>query len=72
MPMYDYMCAHCGEEFEELRSLADRRSAPCPRCGKEADKVLSGFFLSGGDTSGSLGRGGGCSIGGAGGGFRGG
>jgi putative FmdB family regulatory protein len=72
MPMYDYICAHCGEEFEELRSLAERHAAPCPRCGSEAQKVLSGFFTRGGSNSGDFPRGGGCSIGGAGGGFRGG
>lgn len=72
MPMYDYKCDHCGATFEELRSLAERQNAPCPECGQQASKVLSSFFT-GGSGAGSGGReGGGCSIGGAGGGFRGG
>jgi putative FmdB family regulatory protein len=46
MPMYDYECPHCQERFEEMRPLAERATAPCPRCGKEAEKVLSSFFTS--------------------------
>ena len=48
MPLYDYECAHCGEAFEEFRPLKDRATAPCPRCGKAAKKILSSFFTSSG------------------------
>lgn len=53
MPMYDYECPHCHEQFEEMRRLAERATAPCPRCGKEAEKVLSSFFTSSSRSSGS-------------------
>jgi putative FmdB family regulatory protein len=48
MPLYDYECSHCGETFEEFRSLKERATAPCPRCGKRARKVLSSFFTNSG------------------------
>jgi len=44
MPLYDYECPRCGERFEETRSLKERATAPCPKCGATAKKVLSGFF----------------------------
>ncbi len=44
MPLYDYHCPDCGHRFEEFRPMAERDHAPCPKCGKEADKQLSGFF----------------------------
>jgi putative FmdB family regulatory protein len=70
--MYDYLCPHCGEAFEELRSISERATAPCPACGKTAEKQLSGFFTGGssrGEGGASPSRGGGsCSIGGFGGG----
>ena len=67
MPMYDYKCPHCGEDFEELRSIAERATAECPKCGKTAEKVLSGFFTAGStSTSNSTPRGGACGIGGGG------
>ncbi len=47
MPMYDYLCPHCGEAFEELRSIAARKTAECPRCGKTAQQQVSGFFTRG-------------------------
>jgi putative FmdB family regulatory protein len=34
MPFYEYHCPDCREDFEELRTLADRdQPAPCPKCG---------------------------------------
>lgn len=51
MPMYDYECPNCRERFEEMRPLAERATAPCPKCGKDADKVLSSFFTSGSSRS---------------------
>lgn len=35
MPLYDYSCANCGFEFEESRTIADRKTPetePCPEC----------------------------------------
>lgn len=44
MPLYDYKCPACNEKFEEFRSLKERATAPCPKCGKAAEKQISGFF----------------------------
>lgn len=44
MPLYDYRCPHCDHAFEELRPLAERASAPCPQCGRKAEKQISSFF----------------------------
>ena len=41
MPMYDYRCLHCGEDFETLRPLEERLSATCPSCGAEAKFRIS-------------------------------
>jgi len=57
MPLYDYQCPACGERFEELRPLAERQHADCPKCGKQADKQLSSFFT-GSKSSGASSSGG--------------
>lgn len=33
MPLYEYQCQECGQEFEKLRSISDRDSVNCPTCG---------------------------------------
>lgn len=38
MPRYDYECP-AGHEFEELRAMDERASAPCPTCGEQARKL---------------------------------
>jgi putative FmdB family regulatory protein len=41
MPIYEFLCAGCGERFEELVAV-DTESATCPVCRtKGADRVLS-------------------------------
>lgn len=41
MPIYEYRCEACGEEFEELVS-ATADSPPCPKCkSKKTGKLLS-------------------------------
>ena len=57
MPLYDYLCEKCGKKFEEFRSIAERHKAPCPVCGKPAEKQISTFFTGGNSTPT---RGGGC------------
>jgi putative FmdB family regulatory protein len=48
MPIYEFECAACGHEFEDLVSLsADLRAVACPKCGKRrARKLLSVFAMS--------------------------
>ena len=53
MPLYEYQCARCGNEFEMLvpMSAADTQ-IECPTCGsEETRKLLSTFAVRGGSTS---------------------
>ncbi len=38
MPMYDFVCSKCGEEFEELVSAGDSDTPACPSCGSNKTK----------------------------------
>ena len=54
MPIFEFQCASCGKEFEELILGSASRPA-CPTCGSpECDKVLSSFRM--GRGSGTLGN----------------
>lgn len=36
MPLYEYTCPKCGEEFELIRTLSERdEPTQCPRCGHD-------------------------------------
>ncbi len=40
MPIYEYRCAKCGEEFEEL--VFDETAPACPSCGSlQTSKLMS-------------------------------
>ncbi|MBL6975410.1 MAG: zinc ribbon domain-containing protein [Deltaproteobacteria bacterium] len=55
MPLYEFRCANCGDDFEELVPMGTS-SIPCPACGggKVSRKVSAcGFSVSGGTTSAS-------------------
>lgn len=43
MPIYEYRCPECGEQFSRLRPMRElEEPARCPRCGNEqARRVLS-------------------------------
>lgn len=45
MPIYEYRCGECGEEFEKwLRSMSAAHEICCPRCGsRSVDKAISLF-----------------------------
>lgn len=50
MPIYEYVCRHCGEELERLQKLADAALTDCPACGESALKrkvSAAGFRLAG-------------------------
>lgn len=55
MPMYEFRCRECGEDYEELvsGSTADD-DVECPTCGAEgaAERKLSAFAVSGGGSGG--------------------
>ncbi len=44
MPIYEYRCPNCGNEFELMHpfSKADEPT-PCPKCGQNAEKLISNF-----------------------------
>lgn len=51
MPIYEFVCADCGHEFESLQRLNDAPPANCPKCsGGSISKKISaaGFRLKGG------------------------
>jgi putative FmdB family regulatory protein len=43
MPIYEYRCGNCGEEFDMLRSIKEEDGdVGCPYCGeKEAERRMS-------------------------------
>ena len=54
MPIYEYRCEPCAEEFEELVRGPDAPVA-CPSCGSaDVDRLLSTFAGVGGRQSGAL------------------
>lgn len=32
MPTYEYVCSHCGHEFEAFQSMKDEPLSSCPAC----------------------------------------
>ena len=51
MPIYEYKCRSCGNEFEQL-VRPGKGPAPCPSCqSSELDRMLSAFSVSSGDMS---------------------
>lgn len=45
MPLYEYCCKHCGNNFEELRPMKDAdKAAECPKChSKQVERQFSTF-----------------------------
>lgn len=41
MPTYEYLCAE-GHRFDLFQRMSDEPRASCPRCGAEAERVISG------------------------------
>ena len=42
MPIYEYLCANCGHQLEELQSMSEPPLVKCPKCGKDTLKKLIG------------------------------
>jgi putative FmdB family regulatory protein len=43
MPTYNYICSKCGEKFEEIKKISERREPenfPCPTCNEVESVVL--------------------------------
>jgi len=44
MAIYEYSCPECRAEFEIRRSMSEAGKAGiCPHCGKEGQRLVSGF-----------------------------
>ena len=48
MPIYEYVCPHCGHRFEKLvRNIAGEQQVHCPRCRENGStRVPSSFAVS--------------------------
>lgn len=40
MPLYEYACSACQHEFEEIMSVGDTATPPCPKCGATQTRRL--------------------------------
>jgi len=50
MPIYEYMCKQCGEEFEKL-VFNHSKAVACPACeGHDIKKKFSAFGMKSGNT----------------------
>jgi putative FmdB family regulatory protein len=44
MAVYEYLCPKCRDQFELIRPMSEaEKPARCPKCGSEAQKMISGF-----------------------------
>ena len=51
MPIYEYLCASCGYQFEEVQKFNDPPIEDCSNCGKKSARrqvSMSAFHLKGG------------------------
>jgi putative FmdB family regulatory protein len=55
MPIYEYTCQACGEDFEKfVRSMSAQNNVKCPQCGSEQVKKGWSAFASTGSSDGSI------------------
>jgi putative FmdB family regulatory protein len=51
MAVYEYLCPKCRNQFELMRPMSEaEKPAKCPKCGSKAQKLISGFGSSTGDS----------------------
>ncbi|MBN2160877.1 MAG: zinc ribbon domain-containing protein [Spirochaetes bacterium] len=53
MPIYEFKCADCGNEFSEIRRIGEDKGVPCPSCSSvKTIKKISAFasISTGGNT----------------------
>ncbi len=56
MPLYEYHCNACGENFEKMVRFSEQEQAPeCPQCHSRDTRKRISLFASRGFTSSSLG-----------------
>jgi len=53
MPLYEYRCQGCGQNFETLRGAHEKDAdVECPQCGeKKAQKLMSACCTAKGESS---------------------
>ncbi len=52
MPLYEYRCERCGNEFEDWKSISQRDEAECPECKSEkVQRLVRAFGMIGGSRS---------------------
>lgn len=51
MPIYEFMCKECKNQFETLVSIGGEKSVSCKFCGsKDIRKLISSFGIGGGSS----------------------
>jgi putative FmdB family regulatory protein len=51
MAVYEYLCPKCRNQFELMRPMSEaEKPARCPKCGSEAQKLMSGLSSDTGDS----------------------
>ncbi|MBI4208468.1 MAG: zinc ribbon domain-containing protein [Deltaproteobacteria bacterium] len=46
MPIYEYVCAKCGRDFEIMQKFSDKALQKCPKCkGRVKKKISSSAFI---------------------------
>ena len=52
MPLYEYRCKDCGQNFESYRRLSEAgKEEACPACGGRAEKMGISIFRAKGSSS---------------------
>ena len=52
MPLYEYKCRDCGQQFESYRRLSDAgKEEACPACGGRTEKMGISLFRAKGTSS---------------------
>ncbi|KPJ59948.1 MAG: hypothetical protein AMJ46_09225 [Latescibacteria bacterium DG_63] len=44
MPIYEFKCRSCGEQFEKLCIVGEDKGVRCPRCGGHRSERLFSLF----------------------------
>lgn len=62
MPIYEYKCAGCGHEYEQIRRMSEAdHGLECPHCrSEEVKRQLSSFATSSSSNGADLPMSGGC------------
>lgn len=64
MPIYEYRCKQCDEQFEMIRPMGDTgKGLACPECGARRPEKLPTTFAAHGGSGKSPATGGGCGPG---------